>query len=131
MCERHVERAKRLRSIEEPHYNCAQAVFLSFAPECGIDEDIAFRVAENFGGGMRVGAMCGAVTGALMVIGLLGGSDSEREKFMELVSTGYGDLNCASLLQKNVIDPGLEKKPYCDGLVYKSVEAVCKVMNIE
>ena len=132
MYEKYLERAKGFRDIEEPHHNCAQSVFMSFAPECGIEEDTAYRVAKNFGGGMKVGAMCGCITGALMVIGMLGGMDEQRAAFMEAIESAYGgDVDCAPLLRKNVEEPGREKKPFCDGLVSKAVETVCKVMQIE
>jgi len=132
MYEKYTQRAEKFRAIEEPHHNCAQSVFMSFAPECGISEDTAYAVAKNFGGGMKVGAMCGSITGALMAIGMLGGSDEQRAEFMQLISTAYGgDVDCAPLLRKNVEEPGKEKKPFCDGLVYKAVETVCKVMKME
>ncbi len=51
-------------------FNCSQAVFASFATEFGISEEIALKVATQFGGGARKGEMCGAVSGALMVLGL-------------------------------------------------------------
>lgn len=49
---------------------CSQAVLGAFGPRYGLDEERAFRVAAGFAGGMRMAETCGAVTGALMVIGL-------------------------------------------------------------
>lgn len=54
--------------------NCAQAVFLAFAPRCGIDRDTAVRLAAPFGGGVgRQREVCGAVSGMCMAAGLLYG----------------------------------------------------------
>ncbi|MCC7145868.1 MAG: C_GCAxxG_C_C family protein [Phycisphaeraceae bacterium] len=51
--------------------NCCQAVLLAYAAEHGLSRDDAMRVGSGFGGGMGNMAMtCGAVTGAIMVIGL-------------------------------------------------------------
>ena len=51
-------------------YNCAQAVFAGCSAPYGLPRETALRVAQAFGGGMgRTGSVCGAVTGALMVIG--------------------------------------------------------------
>jgi len=50
--------------------NCAQSVFCAFAQEGGLSREKALLVASCFGGGMRCGEVCGAVTGALMAIGL-------------------------------------------------------------
>jgi C_GCAxxG_C_C family probable redox protein len=49
---------------------CSQAVLGAFAPRYGMDEALALRVAAGFAGGMRRAETCGAVTGALMVLGL-------------------------------------------------------------
>ena len=52
-------------------YSCSQSVLAAFAPELGLDADAALRVSAAFGGGMgRTGGTCGAVTGALMALGL-------------------------------------------------------------
>ncbi len=52
-------------------YNCAQAVLASCGRDLGLPRETAIRVAQAFGGGMgRTGNVCGAVTGAMMVIGL-------------------------------------------------------------
>ena len=60
------------------NFNCTQGVFTTYAIEHGIDEKLALKLATNFGGGARKGEMCGAVSGALMVLGLLyGHSESD------------------------------------------------------
>jgi C_GCAxxG_C_C family probable redox protein len=56
--------------------NCAQAAFSALTADSGIDRNQALRIASCFGGGMRCGEVCGAVTGALMAIGLCRGYDS-------------------------------------------------------
>ncbi|MCQ2595593.1 MAG: C-GCAxxG-C-C family protein [Treponemataceae bacterium] len=50
----------------------------SFADECGITEEQAIKLGSYFGTGMRKGEVCGAVTGALMVLGLLYGHNKIR-----------------------------------------------------
>ena len=55
-------------------YNCAQAVFLAFAPEYGMDEETAKRIASSFGGGIGgMRSVCGAVSGMCMAAGLIRG----------------------------------------------------------
>ncbi len=52
------------------HYNCAQAVFSTYAPLLGVDEKTALKLSCGFGGGMgRMQEVCGAATGAYMLIG--------------------------------------------------------------
>jgi len=62
-------------------FNCAQSVFSAYAPELGIPEEEALRISSGFGGGMaRLQEVCGAVTGAFMVIGGKVGSADPAEK---------------------------------------------------
>ena len=57
--------------------NCAQAVFLAFSDVTGIDRKLAAKLSSPFGGGMgRMREVCGAVSGMLMVAGLLYGYDT-------------------------------------------------------
>ena len=50
--------------------NCTQAVLCAYGPELGLDRENALKLGGAFGSGMGMGETCGAVTGALMVIGL-------------------------------------------------------------
>jgi len=52
-------------------YNCSQSVLSVFADDFGLTKDCCLRLASPFGSGIaRMQETCGAVTGALMVIGL-------------------------------------------------------------
>lgn len=52
-------------------YNCAQAVLCTYAPQLGIDEETAFRMAEGLGLGMGcMEGTCGAVNAACLLAGL-------------------------------------------------------------
>ena len=58
-------------------YNCAQSVAVAFSDVTGIDEKTAARAVSAFGGGMgRMREVCGAVSGMLLVAGLLYGYDT-------------------------------------------------------
>ncbi len=62
-------------------YSCSQALLASRAEEYGLPTETAFKVSAAFGGGMgRQGEVCGAVSGALMVIGLANGQTSPEQK---------------------------------------------------
>jgi len=52
--------------------NCTQAELSTYGPQFGLDRENAVNIAGAFGSGMGMGMgeTCGAVTGALMVIGL-------------------------------------------------------------
>ena len=62
-------------------YNCAQAVLVAFGDLTGMDPKTAASISSSFGGGMgRMREVCGAVSGMLMVAGLLYGYDDPGEK---------------------------------------------------
>ena len=50
--------------------NCSQVVLLAFAEELGIDDASVLKIACGFGGGMGHGEVCGAISGAIMALGL-------------------------------------------------------------
>ena len=50
--------------------HCSQIIVSEFAEEFGYDRNEAMKLANPFGGGMFGGDTCGAVTGAMMVIGM-------------------------------------------------------------
>lgn len=104
------------------NFNCSQAVFTAFATEMGIDEELALKIATQFGGGARKGEMCGAVSGALMVLGLKYGhchSDNAEEKarayrisedFMNRFILKNGTVVCRELLGYDISLPEDMKK---------------------
>ena len=120
---KYIEKSAALRATVTPQYNCAQSVVMPFAAETGMNEEDARRIAANFGGGMKRGSVCGAVTGALMALGLLGLDDAETvDAFYEGLKA-HKSLDCAELLRQNE-EAGGAKKPFCDGLVFECVGLV-------
>lgn len=66
-------------------HNCAQAVFCAFQDMMQLDEKLALRLTSSMGGGVgRLREICGAVSGAALVLGVLYGSedpcDAEAKK---------------------------------------------------
>ena len=116
-----MEQVHALRSDPAIHYNCCQSVLIPFAPECALDRDGANRLGAHFGAGMRHGGTCGAVTGALMVLGMAGKDESAARAFMKAFREKNGCLECAALLKK-AAENGEDRKCHCDRMVEESVE---------
>lgn len=123
-----MEKARQLRADTQVHYNCAQAVLVAFAQEMGMTEKQAYNLGAHFGSGMRHGSTCGAVTGALMVLGMLGYDEKEAAALLRQVREGHGALDCATLL-KSSHEKGIARKEHCDGLVFEMVEAVAQCVE--
>ena len=99
-------------------FSCSQAILSAFSTQFDLDKEIALKLATAFGGGIgRMGKTCGAVTGALMVIGLKYGrikiEDLEaKERVYDLVDQFVkkfiilnGSIECKELLGCDISIP--------------------------
>lgn len=130
-------------------FNCAQAVFASHCEDFNVNKELAFRIAGTFGGGMgHNGQTCGAVTGALMLLGLKYGKfkiDDVTSKdiaynyvtnYINDFKNKHGTINCIELINYDLgIKEELIKaresgvfKTVCPMLVKDSVEIVEKYL---
>ena len=99
--------------------NCSQAVLLAFCDLTGLDPHLAARLSSPFGGGMgRQREVCGAVSGMLMVTGILygyeepGENDAAKKAHYALVQElcgrfreEAGSIICRELLDNPPSDP--------------------------
>ena len=95
-------------------YNCAQAVAVAFADDCGLEADVMKKAAIAFGGGFaHTQQLCGALTGAAIAAGLLvaGTHANAKIEFYEKMQAvakkfeeTYGSMICKNLLdEKNFL----------------------------
>jgi len=112
----HVENASRLF---EEGYNCAQAVLCAFGDVTGMDIESSARLASSFGGGLgRMREVCGAVSGAAMVLGIARGYSDPRDpeakkahyaliqEFCRRFKAEFGSIICRELLDGVETTPG-------------------------
>ena len=129
--------------------HCSQSVLAAFSGECGISEELAFKLGSCFGSGMRKGEVCGACTGALMVLGLLYGESrigdkDERQRsnelnvlMMERFKEANGSYICNDLLGYDVSTPeGAQRareaglfREFCPKMVESAVELLEEIMK--
>ena len=64
-----MERARLADQYHQRGFNCAQAVACAFQKELGLSEEQIGALLSCFGGGLRTGEVCGAVSGAAVVLG--------------------------------------------------------------
>jgi C_GCAxxG_C_C family probable redox protein len=98
--------------------NCAQAVFVSRCSRYGISREAGMKLCSALGGGIAgTGNTCGAVTGALLIIGLQEGAgevsegfnDRAKERagaFLRRFHELHGAIACRELLGYNMGIPG-------------------------
>lgn len=61
-------------------FNCSQSVLAVFCEQYGLAQDVALKLSCGLGGGVRSGEICGAVSGAVLVIGLKYGQSVADDK---------------------------------------------------
>jgi C_GCAxxG_C_C family probable redox protein len=58
-------------SLFKDGFSCSQAVCAAYAEHYGLNREAALRISGGFGGGIgRMGETCGALSGAIIIIGL-------------------------------------------------------------
>jgi C_GCAxxG_C_C family probable redox protein len=105
-------------------YTCAQAVFCAFCPEMGIDEQTGLALSSSFGGGMgKLRLVCGALSGAFMVLGVLygdyqpgdnQGKAAHYERVREIgkeFEKRNGSMICAEILAQGAVEAKLGQPP--------------------
>ena len=113
-----MDRQYRAAELFAGGYNCAQAVIMAFADKLNLDEKFCAKFSSSFGGGMgRMREVCGAVSGMLMVAGLLYGYDGPEEgavkkehyeRVQELAGKfrkEVGSIICREILKNPPSDP--------------------------
>ena len=117
-----MERRSRFTPEGRPAWNCCQAVVSVFAQDAGYDEDACMAAATYFRGGMQMGSVCGAVTGALMALGMAGLDDAQSAGGLirKVRENHNGLVNCSDLLRVNAENGG-EKMPHCNAMIRECI----------
>jgi len=115
-------------------FSCSQAVLSSFSEDFGLDKETARKISCGFGAGIaRSGNICGAITGAILVIGLkygkgTAGDDAAKERTYTLVQeflrkfrAKNGSINCTELLGYDLRNPAQRSQAH----ISKAVAARC------
>jgi C_GCAxxG_C_C family probable redox protein len=130
-------------------FSCSQAVLSAFSELLGLDREKALKIAQPFGGGMaRMGLTCGAVTGAMLTIGLKHGrtrpdDEEAKERTYELVHelhrrfrARHGSVVCRELIGVDLNSPeghrlGAERGVFenlCPKFIADSVEILEQIL---
>ena len=144
------ERSEKAEALFKSGYNCSQSVFAAYADVFGIDTETALKISAGFGGGCgRQRELCGAVSGAVLAIGMkygtTDGEDSDGKKLCYEKVREFSDefrktnpsIVCRELLglsdKKESAEPekrtgAYYKKRPCAQIVKDSAEALEKII---
>jgi C_GCAxxG_C_C family probable redox protein len=132
-----MNRIEKAEELFNQGLNCSQAMLTVFGSPFGIDPERAKQLGRAFGGGMgRLALTCGALTGAVMVLGLAKDHPVEAEarelsfgKVRELFQrfeARYGTTLCKELLGADLSTEEGRQKAKEDKLVSKVCPGLVK-----
>ena len=117
-------------------FGCAQCVASVFSEELGVDEVAAQKMALGLGGGIgRSGEVCGAASGAILVLGMKYGENSMNgeankvakekvyalgQKYLQLYKEREGAIRCNDILGFDMNDAEARKAASEKGVFAKT-----------
>ena len=104
---------EKAEKLHKSGFNCAQSVLGACGEYTGLDENTALAVSAGFGGGVRSGEICGAISGAVMAIGMAQQKDpadpetkaktaAQTKELVKAFREKYGCVRCVELKQAGV-----------------------------
>jgi len=122
--------------MEKEDLNCTETILFGANEvyRLGLEPE-ALKLAAGFGGGMGIEATCGALTGAVMVLGRIfakdKGHDTPRLKelcaeFLEEYRSQMGDIDCTPLKERY-----RSEELKCCKVVLKAAEILEKLIEKE
>lgn len=140
------EREKQaVRNFADGH-NCAQSVLLAYADVLGLTQEQAAMAAVGFGGGMgRLRLHCGAFSAAVMLAGVLEGTDGAKkehrpetyarvQEIYRQFMARNGTISCAELLGRAGVpeNPTPEERTpeyYAKRPCVKIIRSACQIID--
>lgn len=129
-----IEKAIELR---EQKYNCAQTVVGAYSDAIEVPFGELMKMTEGLGGGVAgTGDICGALSGAALVLGFLKGTsvadvahkEALNEQIKALINEfkeEHGTVDCFEL--KGVVNPEVRKKEAtCNELIFNVIRLIDK-----
>lgn len=95
-------------------FDCGQIVLSEFSNNINIKYEDALKIASGFGGGIFHGKVCGAISGAIIVLGMKYGSFKENDfetkkkltniigEFINIFTERFGSTECKELLKYDI-----------------------------
>lgn len=125
---------KKVSELHSLGFNCAQVVAVMCREKSVVDEKAALAAMGGFGGGLRCGEVCGAVSGGVYSLGgycpYTDGTDLEtKKKIAELTKSftaqfkdEYGTLLCRELTS----DGSFSR---CEAYMVRAAELVMEIIE--
>ena len=138
-----MNRYEQAAAYHDRGFNCCQSVLAAYQDLIGLTEAQCLTLGGGFGAGAGTGELCGAVTGAVMVLDLLTPADpgdvvgskkrsvAQAKELQKRFAARFENLRCADLLQKKFVPDdttpaakALGLTGHCDIMIATAVELV-------
>ena len=133
-----IVKCKAARDYHTHGCNCAQSILAAFHEDMGFTEDQCMALA----GGMGGGSICGAISGGILVLGMLfpataaeGPAGKRRitqqtQEYIRRFRACFTDRGCADLLKRKDLVPSPQAQAlgvadHCGVLIVSAVEILC------
>jgi C_GCAxxG_C_C family probable redox protein len=136
--------SRKAQEYEFITFNCAQGTALALMEEFGLGNMEIFKALSAVPGCGMTGGLCGAVSGAILVIGLYFSKDfTEKEitpgmhlapgylatrEYMKQFEDTFGSINCENLhemIYGRPIDPFATPTAFTDFMIKESGRSIC------
>lgn len=105
-------------------FHCSQAILASYTDLCGLTEKQALKLGACFGSGMRKGEVCGACSGALMVLGSLYGQYDLSDTASRQTANEVNDLMMKGYARENNLF-----KERCPQFVENAMDVLAEIIR--
>lgn len=138
-----MNRYEKAHEMHKKGFNCCQSVLAAFTDLTGLSEQASFDIGGGFGSGAGTGELCGAITGAVMTLGLLTPVDAAdpvgskkrtvalSKELQKRFSGKFGALRCQELLKNKFVPDdttpaakAMGLTGHCDIMITTAVEIV-------
>ena len=138
-----MNRFEKAAEYHHKGFNCCQSVLAAYADLTGLTEQACFDLGGGFGAGAQTGELCGAITGAVMTLGMITPVNPEdpvgskrrtgalAKAFQARFREKFGEVRCRPLLKADIHaddntpvarDMGLTNR--CDVMIITAMEIV-------
>lgn len=138
-----MNRYEKAHELHKKGFNCCQSVLAAFTDLTGLSEQASFDVGGGFGAGAGTGELCGAISGAVMTLGMLTPVDpgdpvgskkrtvALSKELQKRFAEKFGALRCQDLLKRKFTPDGTTPAAqamgltgHCDIMIVTAVEIV-------
>ncbi len=97
-----ISKAQEAADMFNDGFICSQVVLAALSDKMGLEKELALKIANGFGGGIaRKQLICGAVSGAIMLIGLKYGKTDAQDSISHERTYSVIDKFCDEFEKRN------------------------------